>query len=371
MTCPKRIAAFFIAILMAWSAPMPKAHAQGAIEGATGVTCPKDWHFGEQIMRTCWECFFPLTIFGIPLGGSTSDLPDDRVKSPICLCPGRSGYPSIGFTLGWWSPRYALEFVRQPWCMPSLAGLQLGSGGSGDGGLGIGVPIGRWGGAGDVTDDNVSTYYNFHSYKFPVDYLVGYLSDFACSKATSTGIDIAFMSEFDPSWNNDDLALWTGPEAKIFAAPWAVVACSVDAVASTLNKPMRSLYYCAGSWGVIFPMSGHETSNSDMPRSVSLLAARAMAKQHRFGIYRRTYGNKSICADTMAFTLQKQQYRLQMTFPSVEKSNARMGRSGSGSSNHWIGASSFEWGGEWSTLPGQEDYIYLGWGYNDCCVTLW
>lgn len=364
-----RIRSVLLGMAMLVLLPIGEAGAQTG----GGRTCPTKWHFGEQIMRTCWTCFFPLTIFGIPLLGEASELPDDRVNMPLCLCPGRTGYPSPGFTLGWWSPRYSLEYVRKPWCLPSLAGIELDLGTVGSGSLdpAYGLSIGRWGGAGDATDSNVSTYYNFHSYTFPVDFLVGYLSDMACSKQGATGIDIAFMSEFDPSWNNDELALWTGPEAKVFAAPWAVVACSVDSVASTVKKPMRSLYYCAGSWGVIFPMAGHETSNSDMPRAVALLAARSMAKQHRFGIYKRTYGNKAICADTNSYVLQKQQYQLQMVFPSVEKDNGRMARSGNGGSNHWIGSSSFKWGGESSTLPGQEDYVYLSWGYNDCCVTLW
>lgn len=333
----------------------------------TEAICKKNWDLIQQLSRTCLTCLFPITFLSIPLFGSDSELPNDRAD-PFCICPGRFGYPSLGITMGWWSPSHTIEMVRQPWCMPSLGGYVLTD--DKESGVGLGTP-GRWGGSTESSNKEANTYYNFHWYKFPIDYLLGFLSDYACSKKSSTGIDIAFMSEFDPSWNNDALALWTGPEAKLFAAPWAVISCAADGVAATASKPMRPLYYCAGSWGMVFPLSGNEPSNSDLPRSVSLLATRGIAKMHRYGIASRTYGNSAICNDTKRFILEKQQHKFQMLFPMVEKKSGRMGVGGMGGSNHWIGSSTFKWGGEWSTQPTNEDHIYLHWQYKECCITFW
>lgn len=201
-------------------------------------------------------------------------------------------------------------------------------------------------------------------------YLLSWLSDYVCSKKSSTAIDIAFMSELDPSWNNDALAIWVGPEAKIFSAPWAIVACSADAAMATVRKPLKSLYYCAGSWGMVFPMAGSSANQTGLTTNASLTATRGLAKMHRFGIAERTYGTKYLCANGRRFVLEKQQYRMQMVFPLTEASNGRMSKN-KGSSNHWIGASTFRWGGEFSTPPTKEDYIFLQWGFQECCVTLW
>ena len=363
MTAAK-VYSMLLGALLWVSMPMTAA-AQSSI---TEKACQKDWDLVEQMTRTCWDCFFPFTIIGIPIG-KTSKLPDDRNKSPICVCPGRTGYPSIGFTLGWWAPDHTIEMVRQPWCMPSLGGFVL-TNDKESGGGGVVTP-GRWGGENAKSDGVGDEFYmNFHWYKFPIGYLLSWLSDYVCSKKSSTAIDIAFMSELDPSWNNDALAIWVGPEAKIFSAPWAIVACSADAAMATVRKPLKSLYYCAGSWGKVFPMAGSSANQTGLTTNASLTATRGLAKMHRFGIAERTYGTKYLCANGRRFVLEKQQYRIQLVFPLTEASNGRMSKN-KGSSNHWIGASTFRWGGEFSTPPTKEDYIFLQWGFQECCVTLW
>lgn len=369
MSRASHFVAFVLALVICLAGPMPASAQSGGSAPVMEKACQKDWDLIEQMTRTCWDCFFPFTIIGIPIGGKTSNLPDDRNKSPICICPGRTGYPSFGFSLGWWQPDHTIEMVRQPWCMPSLGGFVL----TDDNKNTQGYPTpGRWSSGPDVSEVEGQgiPYYNFHWYKFPIGYLLSWLSDYVCSKKSSTAIDIAFMSELDPSWNNDALALWVSPEAKIFSQPWVVAACSADAVMSTVNKPLKSLWYCAGSWGLVYPLSGFSGGKAGAPTHASLLGARGLAKMHRFGIATRNYGTSSICANTRRFILEKQQYRLQSVFPLTEASGGRVSTS-KGSSNHWIGASTFRWGGEFTQVPTQEDYIYLQWSYSDCCVTLW
>ena len=342
MSRASHFVAFVLALVICLAGPMPASAQSGGSAPVMEKACQKDWELIEQMTRTCWDCFFPFTIIGIPIGGKTSNLPDDRNKSPICICPGRTGYPSFGFSLGWWQPDHTIEMVRQPWCMPSLGGFVL----TDDNKNNSGLPTpGRWGGPQTYSNDSPGEFYmNFHWYMFPIGYLLSWLSDYVCSKKSSTAIDIAFMSELDPSWNNDSLALWVGPEAKIFSQPWAVVACGADAVMASVSRPMKSLYYCSGSWGLNYPMSGMVANETGLTVNSSLTAARGLSKMHRFGIATRNYGTSSICANTRRFILEKQQYRFQMVFPLTEAGNGKMSRN-KGGGNHWIGATTFRWGG--------------------------
>lgn len=338
--------------------------AQNPVDQAKEAACP-DNNFGKQIGKICWDCFFPLVVFGIAIGGSSSKLPSDKA-APICVCPGRTGYPSIGFTLGWWQPDHVIESVRQPWCMPSLGGTVLTDDEMNAGDIGVNngstmkLPA-RWGGQDGKKQDNPSgvTYYNFHWIKFPIAYLIGWMADYVCSKKSSSAIDIAFMSEFDPSWNNDELAVWTSPETVLFTGPWAPLACAVDGIASTTSKPIKSMFWCAGTWGAIYPYSGFTPTAQSDPRDASLNAIKGVAKMHRFTLAKKMYGDKALCANQNYFILPKHQYRMQTLFPIAEKKD------------HWVGASPFKWG-EWRNIPAKgEDFVWLQWTYTECCVTLW
>jgi len=366
----KRLMAMLMWVALAGIVAAPAANAQSnPVDQAREAACP-DVNFGDQIGKICWDCFFPFVIFSFPVGGSTSKLPDGRA-GPICVCPGRTGYPSIGFTLGWWAPTHIIENVRQPWCIPTLGGMVLteddmtmediDTGSSSGSSYPNQVLPSRWGGPDKKTQTDMSgvTYYNYHWIKFPVGYLIGWLSDFACSKKESGAIDFAFMSEFDPSWNNDELALWTSPETVLFTGPWAYIGCAIDGVAATTRKPIKQAWWCGGTWGQVYPYSGNIPAASSGPREASLNATKGLAKMHRFSLASKRYGNAALCANTPMFLLEKQQYRLQTMFPMAEKKN------------HWIGASTWKWG-EWRTIPAKgEDYIWLQWSYTECCVTIW
>lgn len=354
-------------VVFAMVAHVPHAHAQGGDASSAAMeklACP-DFNIAKQLQKVCYDCIFPMTIFGIPIG-SRAKLPNDRA-APFCVCPGRSGYPSIGFTIGWWDPRHTYEMVRTPWCMPSLGGRILTKDN-----LSASKFLGGYQSASSLVlpsrhggqstrgkhHDDTGSYYNFHWIKFPVAYLLGMVSSSVCSKGNS-GIDVGFMSEFDPSWNNDSLATWTSPETKLFAGPWAYITCAADGVAATTVKPINRAFWCAGAWGQVYPYSGNLPSADSGPNEASLGAVKGVAKMHRFTLARKTYGNRAVCADQIYMVLPKQQYRFQQVFPLAEKKN------------HWLGASTFRWG-EWRSIPARgEDYVYVGFSFNECCVTLW
>lgn len=86
---------------------------------------------------------------------------------------------------------------------------------------------------------------------------------------------------------------FTQPEAAAVANPLAISACTADAASSTLGKPIDQLFWCAGSWGHLYPLSGHTLAFGSLAENTSHLAARAIAAQHRRGLARRTMGNSA------------------------------------------------------------------------------
>lgn len=330
----------------------------------SAATCPDSRFFsGKMFSDLCWSCFFPVVIMGLPIG--SGPLPDDTAF-PICVCPGKAfGLPSPGIVIGLWEPSHLFEVVRQPWCSPILGQPLIDStvsnatNNTGFGGLS------RWGGYDsdpnpDGSQDVGGTFYNWHWWIYPANIIVNELLGTVCASKSGADMDLAYISEIDPTWINDELAFYTQPEAKLFSDPIAVAACAADSVASTVNKPLAYMYWCAGTWGHAYPFTGNINNNDDPNRNAGLVTFRALAALHRRTLAKRTYGNDSTCTNMVAPLIQKQQYRLQSFYPMPEKT-----------SNHWLGASPFNWG-EWRNIPWKgEDFIIMEWRYTECCSTFW
>jgi len=330
----------------------------------SAATCPDANFFGGAMFgNLCWSCFFPVVIEGFPIGDGP--LPSDTAF-PECICPGKTmGIPSLGTVVGLWEPAHLFEIVRQPWCSPIFgqplmdSSIDSATSNTGFGGLS------RWGGynSHDAGDDNPtqdSTFYNFHWWIYPVNMLVDALVGSDADKHEGQDLDIAYISEIDPTWINDEMAFYTQPEAKLFANPIAIAACAMDAVASTVAKPLKFMYWCAGTWGHAYPFTGNVNNNDDPERNASLVTFRALAALSRRTLARKTYGDDSTCADSINPMIQKQEYRLQTFYPVPEKSG-----------NHWLGASVFDWG-EWRNIPFRgEDFIIAEWRYTEYCEVYW
>jgi len=334
-------------------------------QGNNSLIC-KDSGFYSQMKSVsdlCWECFFPIRVAGINATGSgrgRSRLPA-QPASPVCVCPGRMyGMPSPGITWGMWFPTHVMEVVRQPWCSPTLFGEVL----SGSSGFDItklrlmgssSNPAGAQG-----NEAVVGSFYNWHWMTFPVYEVMEQFMSSLCSPG-GWGGDMSFLyfSEFDPTWSNEMLALFTHPEIKVFANLYARAVCMADAVASTVSRPMDSAIWCAGAWGMIYPFSGVDNVKSAVEAQM-LAGVRGLAAMHRRGLAKRTYGNKAVCSDSFWFMYPKQQYQFQNFWPYPQRRN-----------NNWTGASSIRWG-EWRKIPVQaEDRVIMQWTYKECCYTFY
>ena len=309
--------------------------------------CPDAELFSAKLLTDiCWSCLFPIRIAGLSIGGG--ERPAGASEAVLCACNDALGVPRPGMVVGMWEPAWIVELTRAPACSPALGGLRLP--------LGSRRLLGT-SGQGEY-DGSDTSFYNVHWYAFPLLVLLDLFFEDRCNADGMMDFDILYLSELDPTWSNSELAFFTQPEAAWLASPVAFAACLADAASATAGSPVDSLFWCAGTWGRLYPFTGIAGAYGSRPRDTSLFAARSLAALHRRGLARRTMGDGALCRAPIEPFLPKSQYRLSMFYPLPEASSA-----------HVIGESPFRWG-EWRTLPGPgEDHLYLLWRWNDCCAT--
>jgi conjugal transfer pilus assembly protein TraU len=320
----------------------------------TSLSCPSNNLLsGDLITKICWSCVFPIRIAGsITVGGDAPPRasgvykPTDQIG---CVCTDELGVPHIGFTLSLWEPARLIELVRNPGCSTLL---------------GIKFPLGlirTTGFSGDASyDASDQAFRNYHYYLFPLLPLLDLLHKNRCySDGFAGDIDVLYLSEMDPTWNNDELALLTAMESLVFSNPIALSACLVDSISSSAGIPQNALFWCAGTWGFMYPLSGNAQVTGASPRFTSLQAARTLFALHRRGLAHRTMGNDVLCRAKIHPFIVKSQYKLSMVYPLPEAKK-----------NHWIGETPYKWG-IWRNYPGHgEDHVYLLWRWHDCCSSI-
>ena len=222
---------------------------------AAGPSC--HGRFMNPITDICWSCLFPLTI------GSTAILSDGQPdignpSSPVCFC---SNPPRIGVSIGFWEPVRMVDVTRTPFCMVGLGGISLDPG--------IDVPRGAQVGHDSQTRNS---FYHAHWYANPILTWLEVLLDFPCLEKGS--LDLAYLTEVDPLWADDELTAILNPEAVLFANAPAKAACAADCVAASAGMPIASLFWCAGCQGSIYPMNGHVATHIGGVQASTLITLR-------------------------------------------------------------------------------------------------
>lgn len=285
-----RIFALFILMAM-----MPsQANAQAACTGT----------FVNPLTDICWSCIFPMTIGSVPV--IPGSLPDTRNPvSPISFCPKPPPiFMQIGLNIGYWEPDTLVDVTRVPYCMVNM-GMKLDNNNS--------PQIG-----GRVTnrdnDASDGAFYHGHWYKYPVIYWLQLMQSSACM--ATDNFDIAYLTEIDPLWDDDELSFILNPEAILFGNVISQLACATEAVATSTNSvlPFDFLFWCMGSQGSAYPLTG-TTNYRDTPiQAGTLILERLNYKLHRQGIVWESHGEDgAICYQTPMPLMPKSRYRYQMT----------------------------------------------------------
>ena len=289
----------------------------------------------------CWECVFPITVSGVNVSEGYNDY--TKYSRAFCFCKGMP--PKAGIPLSFWSPEILVDVTRHAY---KLLGL---------GGMSIGNETVRNRGAVSVTASGSSenSFYHVHYYKFPLIFILGLLGDFDCIE--SEEVDIGYMSELDPLWNDDQLSFILNAEAALFSSSTAQLACAADCTLSTMDKPSDKLFWCAGCLGSLYPFTGSVAHHQGGIQASSLLVHRLLAKLHRMYLL-KGYDRKEFCEAKFMSVIKKTLYKTQLVYPTAQTK---------GPCNA-LGRSTLIWGAGKSYPKGGEDFVYLVWRKKQCCL---
>jgi conjugal transfer pilus assembly protein TraU len=230
-------------------------------------------HFVNPITDVCWRCLFPLSIGNMKVVGSS--LPDTEnattaggMSRPIEVCPGTTGV-RIGLNIGFWEPMALTDVTDTPYCLVNLGGTKLN----------LGLKQGR-GGRHVVGAGQMRAFFHVHWYKYP---LINWLNLITSSGCLQKGdFDIAYLTELDPTWLDSEMSMVLSPESVLFGNPITASSCSADSLSATLfNKPLDSLFWCAGAQGSHYPLTGHVNASLSPVQTALLLTERLNYKMHR------------------------------------------------------------------------------------------
>jgi conjugal transfer pilus assembly protein TraU len=316
---------------------------------ANATTCTGK--FVNPISDICWSCIFPISLGPVKLN-SSSKRDTKNPSSPVCGCV-KNNIPIPGITLGFWEPVKLIEATRKPLCLVSMGGLSIGN-------------MRRQGDFSkkyEEDDNHTSSFYHVHYYIYPVIYWLNLITDFGCLEEAD--MDVAYLSEYDPSHTDDKMANFFSPEVFLMSNPLMNAACGADCVSANISFPQNNLFWCAGCLGNIYPFSGNISTHVGGVQASSLMAIRTLAKLHREGIAKATATssagfNGPLCRKSYALKIPKDQYKLQMTYP-VANSSGEFSCNPLGMSDLFYGANrEFPYKGE--------DFGYLIWRKRNCCL---
>jgi conjugal transfer pilus assembly protein TraU len=311
--------------------------------------------FINPITEVCWSCIFPISIGGTKLKGSHNRDDTANPKSPICACP-KNGVPIPvpGITLGFWEPIGLIDVTRTPYCMVSIGGFQMMKDHKKQGGVEETAAI----------KGLQNSFYHLHYYKFPILWILELVTDLAVCLEQSKA-DIAYLTEFDPSWQNSALANLLSPENIMFNNPTKTAMCAVDCTKSINGVGDDKLHWCAGCNGGLFPAVGRVAYHRNGLHASTLLSSRLISKLHRQGMFPITSTDniKKICKMGTSLgdlTLKKSQYKLQLSYP---RANAK----GKYACNP-LGRGEIFWSSRKSFPIKGEDFGYVLWRKRNCCM---
>jgi len=298
--------------------------------------------FINPISDVCWECLAPITLGSIEIFPS-SKFDYDNPSVPVCLCGIRPGI-SIGF----WEPRRLIDVTKKAWCFPSLGGLNLDPG--------IGFPSGSH--MSTELGDHTSQWQS-HYYLFPLLYWLELITDVLCVEAVS--LDIGYVTELDPLWQDDALSMIVNPEVVIFANPAAILACTADCVSSTAGRSNKTAFWCLGCQGNAYPFNGNIVNEETLLNGAITAGQRMLFKLHRQLIAFTTAGKDNLCAKAPQPLMDKRQYRFQMTYPRAKTSGPFT------CPNIGFPTPAYDTLGTTYPIKG-EDFGFLLWGKRNCCA---
>jgi conjugal transfer pilus assembly protein TraU len=304
--------------------------------------------FINPITDLCWSCLFPLSIGPATVNKNLSSSDPENPKDLICLCPRPPlPVPVPGVPVGFWEPIRMVDVTRTPYCLVGMGGLCFSNS----------AKKGTHSITGDQKRAKEHSFYHVHWYIYPIIYWLELLIDFIC--LDKKPIDLAYLTELDPTWNDDEISAILSPEVFLFANPLAQAACSIDCATASVSYSRDPFFWCAGCQGGIYPFTGNVEHHAGGVQASLLLTQRMAAKMHRQGMAMGTCGKEALCGKYVMPVIRKKQYRTQMVYPRAA-TNKELGCHPMGKGSVLLETGrEYPWKGE--------DFVYFIWRKNNCC----
>ena len=300
-----------------------------------------DGKFMNPFTDVCWECVFPITLSGVNVTPGHKDI--DKSRKQICTS---KNPPTVGVPLTFWEPLHLVDVTRRAYQLVGLGGVSIGK-----------ESIKNRGGVSIVGDGpSQKSTYHVHWYEFPIFSLLKLFTDFICIEKGD--LAVPYLSELDPLWYDDNLAMISNPEAALFSSSLAQVSCVADCVASSTNKPIDELFWCGGCEGSLYPFTGTVAHHVSPIQASYLLVQRLIAKLHRSYILKGYDKKDEFGTASWLPIIKKSMYKTHLVHPVPQTSGQC----------HALGKSDLLWGTGKSFPIKGEDFVYLIWKKKQCCL---
>ena len=335
-----------VAIGISYAAIASDSTSESDQSGETENSC--HGKFPNPIADICWSCIFPIKIGRTTINYSSSGggkQVDNRDPAPplLCTCPAPPPIfirPGIG--VSFWEPVRLAEIVKKPMCSPTLNGTVLRS---------VPAPEGTHSSSGNSRQHKA--FYHAHWVVYPV---LSWLGMVLCQSGDT--FDMAYVTELDPLWDDDELTFILNPEAILFANPIAQAACAADTVSAATTKfGLDSLFWCSGSTGSVYPLTGNLINHIGGVDASLNITHRMTFKLHRQFLAQDTSTPSAMCGPVPQPIMRKNQYKQQMMFP-IPQTNVGLG----------FGVPSMGWASGREFPYKGEDFSYLIWRKRTCCA---
>ncbi len=305
----------------------------------------KEGNFLNPLKDVCWKCIFPVKIGGIPIGQSRDlpDSPDCPARKFFCKCK-YGKFERHGIAIAFWEPARLVETVKDPYCFPAL-GMKMKNNSSADL-SGCTSSMGN--------EESMTTFAQAHYYIFPAWLMLEETVNTFCFE--ESGFDLAYITEVDALWNDDLLSALITPEAYLFANLRLQLLCIADSVSANAWLPLAPLFWCMGSWGSVYPLTGHNY-DEDLVQANAGIGARMIYKLGRQGLLRDP--GVVLCYAVSTPIWIKWHYRMQIAKP-VKHSTCTQ-----------IGASGLKWafGKNPSQGSGSDNFVFIIFRKRACCAS--
>jgi conjugal transfer pilus assembly protein TraU len=317
--------------------------------------------FPNPITDICWDCSFPISIgstLPLPGNGSQEDY-DSGVTGDLCTCPNPPFPDRAGVRVSFWENMRQADVVRTPYCMSSLGGVTVDVG-INDSLVGSNTP----GNVKAAEGGGATRFRQVHWYISPWLFIMQVIFDSNCLE--SKGFDIAYISEIDPTHDDEDLDRIMNPEDYLVGGIAAGVTCTFDAIQSQFTFGNNALWWCDGANGPTGSLTGTAPDTYSGLQGSTKALHRIVQKLHRLGTQWTASGPEGMCGYAPQVIMDKRQYKFSMTFPVAQSSPDPV----FGHCCQPMGRSTILWGAGREFPVGGEDFGYAVFRKRDCCQSI-